>query len=203
MAAKHTSEPNLEVTVADRPSEPTERPVLTGLVALVGVGLVVGLLAGLTALMGTRVLGIGGGDGDSSGQATSGQSLFLPDPVETGDPSGPLMTLDPNLPTPTITTTDPATTETPDTGITLSAGQTQVSAMGQIDLTGTYPQGEGAILQVQRFEDGAWADFPVTVSVGDRTFATYVMTSRPGENKFRVVDTDKGTESNEVTVTVG
>lgn len=188
--------------MADRPSEPTERPVLTGLVALVGVGLVVGLLAGLTALMGTRVLGIGGGDGDSSGQATSGQSLFLPDPVETENPSGPLMTLDPNLPTPTVTPGD-ATATPADEGITLSVGQAQVSAMGQIDLTGVYPQGDGAILQVQRLEDGVWTDFPVTVSVGGQTFATYVMTSRPGENKFRVVDTDSGKESNEVTVTVG
>ena len=187
--------------MADRSSEPTERPVLSGLVALVGVGLVVGLLAGLTALMVTKVLGIGGGDGDSTQQASSGQSLFLPDPVETESPSGPLMTLDPGSPTPTPEATESSTA--PATGITLSAGQTQVSAMGQIDLTGTYPQGEGAILQVQRFENGAWGDFPVTVSVSGQTFATYIMTSRSGENKLRVVDTDTGTASNEVVVTVG
>ncbi len=189
--------------MADRPSEPTERPVLTGLVALVGVGLVVGLLAGLTALMGTKVLGIGGGDGSSTEQAASGQSLFLPDPVETEKPADPLLTLDPNLPTPSITPSGAASSTPPATGITLSVGQTQVAAMGQIDLTGVYPQGDGAILQVQRFEDGAWTDFPVTVSVGEQTFSTYVMTSRSGKNKFRVVDTDTAMESNEVVVTVG
>jgi hypothetical protein len=75
--------------------------------------------------------------------------------------------------------------------------------MEQIDLTGTYPTGEGAILQVQRFEDGAWEDFPVTMSVSNQTFSTYVQTSRPGENKFRVIDTDKDLFSNEVIVTVG
>ena len=74
--------------------------------------------------------------------------------------------------------------------------------MQQIDLTGTYQSGEGAILQVQRFEDGTWSDFPVTMSVSGGTFATYVQTGRTGENKFRVVDTDADVVSNEVTVTV-
>ena len=75
--------------------------------------------------------------------------------------------------------------------------------MQQIDLTGTYPTGEGAILQVQRFEAGAWQDFPVTMSVNGSTFATYVQTSRVGPNKFRVIDTETAKLSNEVTVTVG
>lgn len=189
--------------MADRPSEPTERPVLSGLVALVGVGLVVGLLAGLTALMGTKVLGIGGESSDTTDQATSGASLFLPDPVETQSPSGPLMTLDPNVPTPTLSPSGGASSSAPAEGITLAVGQAQVAPMSQIDLTGSYPQGEGAILQVQRLEDGAWADFPVTVSVGNGTFSTYVMTSRPGDNTFRVADTDSETTSNEVVVTVG
>ena len=132
---------DLETTVADRPSEPTERPVLSGLLALVGVGLVVGLLAGVTVLMGTKVLGIGGGDTDATDRSSSGQSLFLPDPVETENPGDPLLTLDPNLPTPSITPSDAASSSAPADGITLSVGQTQVSAMGQIDLTGVYPRG--------------------------------------------------------------
>ena len=75
--------------------------------------------------------------------------------------------------------------------------------MQQIDLTGSYPSGEGAILQMQRLENGDWTDFPVTMSVSGGTFATYVLTSRPGENKFRVIDTDTQKTSNEVVVTVG
>ena len=70
--------------------------------------------------------------------------------------------------------------------------------MQQIDLTGTYQAGEGAILQVQRIENGAWSDFPVTMSVSGGTFATYVQTSRTGPNKFRVIDTDSDVVSNEV-----
>jgi hypothetical protein len=75
--------------------------------------------------------------------------------------------------------------------------------MGQIDLTGTYPGGEGAILQVQRFENGSWQDFPASpVSVSDQTFSTYVQTGVPGLQRFRVVDTRTNKPSNEVRVTV-
>jgi hypothetical protein len=41
------------------------------------------------------------------------------------------------------------------------------------------------------------------MSVSGGTFATYVQTSRVGPNKFRVIDTDTQTTSNEITVTVG
>ena len=87
--------------------------------------------------------------------------------------------------------------------ISLSAGQTQVAPMGQIDLTGVYPGGEGAVLQVQKFVSGGWQDFPVTAVVSNETFATYVQTSAQGVNRFRVVDNDSETASNEVKVTVG
>ena len=83
------------------------------------------------------------------------------------------------------------------------AGTTAVAPMEQIDLTGTYPDGEGAVLQVQRFQGGAWADFNVTVVVSNQTFATYVQTSVVGLNRFRMVDTDSGAVSNEVRVRVG
>ena len=71
------------------------------------------------------------------------------------------------------------------------------------DLTGTYPTGEGAVLQVQRATDDTWVDFPVTVTVSGGQFSTYVQTGRPGPNRFRVIDTDTELASNEVTITVG
>ncbi|QCC76287.1 hypothetical protein [Nocardioides daphniae] len=184
--------------MTDRPTPIGERPVLAGLLALTGVAVVVGLLAGLTLLTGTKILGIGGGGGGSaSGQASAGETLYLPDPVETSGPDGPLITLD----------VDPTSAPTGDEDeaeeklseeerekqrkkreaerekITLSAGQSSVSAMQRIDLTGTYPAGSGAILQVQRFENGAWANFPVTVSVNNGSFGTYVMTGQSGETR--------------------
>jgi hypothetical protein len=193
-------------TVPDSPlPDSEEHPVAAGLLALVAVGLVVGLIAGLAALAGTRVMGLGGDN--ASAQTTSEQSLYLPKPQPTESPSGPLITLAPGE---TATPTEQPTQEPSATPskrakkeISLSASQTSVAPMEQIDLTGVYPGGEGAILQVQRFTSGSWQSFPVTVSVSDETFATYVQTSQSGVNRFRVVDTDSGLESNDVRITIG
>lgn len=184
-------------------SEREERPVLTGLVALVAVATVVGLLLGLAALAGSRVLGVDG-DQSAAGDSTRGESLYLPDPRPTSSGTGPLITLAPGEPTPSgDTEAGEEATKKQKREISLSAAQTQVSSFEQVDLTGSYPMGEGAILQVQRRESGTWQDFPVTMTVDGTTFSTYVQTSRPGVNQFRVVDTDTGTRSNSVKVRVG
>jgi hypothetical protein len=187
----------------DRVLNDEERPILTGLVALVSVALAVGLIVGISALVGTKVLGLGGDDHavDSGGGAT----LYLPTPQKTEAPSGPLITLAPGEPTPSGTSSvepsDSATAK-PKTEISLSASQTAVAKFEQIDLTGVYVGGEGAILQVQRLEDGSWQDFPETVSDSDSTFSTYVQTSRPGINEFRVIDLDSKRHSNSVRVKI-
>ena len=88
--------------------------------------------------------------------------------------------------------------------VNVAIAQARKTALGRFATAwGELRAGEGAILQVQRMESGAWSDFPVTMSVSGGTFATYVQTSRTGPNKFRVVDTDSDAVSNEVTVTVG
>ena len=48
-----------------------------------------------------------------------------------------------------------------------------------------------------------WTDFPATGSVSNETFQIPVQTSMLGTNRFRVVDTDSGLESDEVRVTIG
>lgn len=187
----------------DAPPSREGHPVLTGLLALVGVGVVVGLILGGGALVATKVLGIGD-DGAASDGTSSGQSMYLPDPEKTESASGPLVTLESD-PEASEETSEPEATEStkkPEESISLSAGQTDVSPMQQIDLTGTYPGGEGAILQVQRLEGGKWDDFPVTASVSNETFSTYIQTSQIGKNRFRMVDTDTGKTSNEVQVTI-
>jgi len=193
--------------VPDRILPDSEKhPVAAGLLALVGVGLVVGLIVGLAALIGTRMVGLGGDQ--AAAESTSDQSLYLPKPEKTTGPSGPLITLapgasespaaEPSSKGPSAKPPKPAKKE-----ISLSASQNSVAPMEQIDLTGVYPGGEGAILQVQRFTSGSWQAFPVTVSVSDETFATYVQTSQSGVNRFRVADTDSGLVSNDVRVTIG
>ncbi|MBC9732692.1 hypothetical protein [Nocardioides marmotae] len=182
-----------------------DRPVLSGLIALVGVGLVVGLVLGGVALGAVSVLGLGGDDG-GSGRSSDQQAFYLPKPQPTDEPDGPLITLAPEPGGDGSASAEPsesATTEAAEDEISLSAGQASVTPMQQIDLTGVYTGGEGAILQVQRFADGTWVDFPVTASVSNEMFSTYIQTGQLGENKFRVVDTSTGLESNEVTVTIG
>jgi hypothetical protein len=184
-----------------------DHPVLTGLVALVAVGLAVGLVLGGVAVAATSVLGIG--DEGSSQTASDDTDFYLPKPSPTEGPSGPLITLAPSTEEEGPSESAPAEpeeteeTEAAEGQITLSAGQTSVAPMQQIDLTGVYPGGEGAILQVQKFSSGAWQEFPVTAVVSNETFATFVQTSFQGVNRFRVVDNDTGVASNEVKVTVG
>ncbi len=181
-----------------------DRPVLTGLLALVGVGLAVGLVLGGGALAVTRVLGVDGGSATTA--TTDVASLYLPKPQKTDAPSGPLLTLgaDPKKGSaPSEKPEKPKKTKKAEGKISLSAGQTQVAPMGQIDLTGVYPGGEGRVLQVEKFVGGNWQDFPVTAVVSNETFTTFVQTSSQGVNRFRVVDNDSGTSSNDVRVTVG
>jgi hypothetical protein len=183
------------------PDPRRERPILTGLVALMGVAVVVGLILGGGALAATKLLGIGNDD-TASDDSTSGDSLYLPPPEKTTAPSGPLVTLASPDQTETSEAPEKSESKEPETEISLSAGQTEVSPMEQIDLTGVFPGGEGAILQVQRFEGGKWEDFPVTASVSNETFSTYIQTSQAGVNRFRVVDTDSRKASNEVRVKI-
>ena len=181
-----------------------DHPVLAGLLALVGVGLVVGMVLGFGALAASQVLGLD--QGTETAATTARQSMYLPRPAKTKVPKGPLITLEPGAGGSGEHSSKPAKkpnkTKAPRKEISLSAGQTSVGAMEQIDLTGVYPRGEGSILQIQRFSAGSWQDFPVTASVSNETFSTYVQTSQPGVNRFRVVDTDSDLTSTEVRITV-
>ena len=184
----------------DQPDEKRRHPVLSGIAALVGVSLVVGALLGGVTLVGTRAAGL---DDSTTSGASDSATLYLPKPKRTKAPSGPEVTLNTQEAetAPSEASSEPAE-QKPAKEISLSAGQTAVPPMGRIDLTGVYPGGEGAVLQVQKFS-GGWKDFPVTAVVSNATFTTYVQTSYAGVNKFRVVDSDTGKASNPVQVTVG
>ena len=172
-------------------------PVISGLAALVGVGVVVGILVSGGALAATSLLGLNSGDDD--GTASSQQSMYLPKPSDTAQESGPQITLQPGEETPSGPTSSDAV---PEFAISLSAAATEVGPMEEIYLTGVYPGGEGAVVQVQRFENDKWEDFPVDASVSGETFSTYVQTAKLGVNKFRVRDTSGPDVSNEVTVKI-
>lgn len=198
------------------PSDPTpevDRPVLNGLVALVAVALGVGLILGLVALVATSQLGLGdsGGGSDAAG---GGETMSIPAEFESTGEAGPRITLATEDPEESGSaasddvTEEPTATETTedvqqDDEISLQAAANSVAAGERIYFSGVYPAGEGAILWVQRFENGGWADFPASVGVTNGTFSSYVFTGQSGLNRFRVVDRDTGTASNEIRVTVG
>jgi len=176
-----------------------EHPILHGLAALVAVTVAIGLLFGAAALVASKGLGLGETDTTAEDTGGGAQSMYLPKPSETNLSTGPLVTLAPGEEETPGSTGSAA----PATAIVLTAGQTAVAPMQQIDLTGTYTGGEGAVLQVQRFEAGSWQDFPVTARVNGGSFTTYIQTGQGGETRFRMADTDSGATSNEVVITIG
>ena len=172
-----------------------DRPVLAGLLALVGVAVVIGLLGGLAVIVGVKATGIDG-TATATDESAAPSTFNLPQPSDTGS----------SIPPPEDSVepgTGEESSEAPAEAISLTVVQQSVSPMQNIDITGTYQAGEGAILQVQRLEGDTWSDFPVTIPVSGGTFGSYVQTGRVGPNQFRVIDTDTQAISNEITVTVG
>ncbi len=188
---------------APRSARDGQHPVLTGLIALVAVAVAVGLVLGGGALLATQVLGLDGDEGPTT-ETTAKQSMYLPEPRKTEADSGPLITLAPDPDGPISQfSSDPSKKKKKDEDtISLSADESSVGSMEQINLRGVYPGGEGSVLQVQQFEGGAWGEFPVFATVTNETFATFIQTGQPGLNRFRVIDTDTGEVSNEIRVTI-
>jgi hypothetical protein len=190
-----------QLEVGARVSADENRPVLAGLLALVGVAVAVGLVAAVAVVAGAHVLGLGGGHaagvaGDASG------TMVVPKPRKTQPADGPSITLG-SEPTSAPTKTSKPTIHKLKKQISLQAGESSVSPMGRIDLTGTYPGGEGAVLNVQKFSNGSWQDFySISATVTNSQFATYIQTGTPGVNRFRVIDSDTQKASNEVRVTI-
>lgn len=177
-----------------------ERPVLFGLLALVAVAVAVGLVASVVFVAGAHVAGLGGGKA-AAVAGDGGATLDVPKPQKTPPASGPSITLG-TSPT-SGTTSPPPKIKKPKKQISLQAGQSSVKPMGRIDLTGTYPGGEGAVLNVQKFSNGSWQDFySISATVTNGTFSTYIQTGTPGMNRFRVIDSDTHLASNEVRVQI-
>jgi hypothetical protein len=178
-----------------------ERPVIAGLVALVAVAAAVGLVAAGVIVVATHALGLGGGGGSLLG-SDQGATLDVPRPQKTKPANGPSITLGSN-PTSSGASHSVPKIHKLKKQISLQAGQSTVAPMGRIDLTGTYPGGEGAVLNVQKFSNGTWQDFySISATVTNGTFSTYIQTGTPGLNRFRVIDSDTKLASNEVRVRI-
>ncbi|MGY2876669.1 hypothetical protein ACVW00_003859 [Marmoricola sp. URHA0025 HA25] len=172
-----------------------QQQVYAVVVKIVGVAVAVGLVIGIGAWLMVKALGLDSADSTSLGVAQVDPVTPLPSsalPVPTGS----------DLPTPDNTgLVSPGATVSGD--LFLSASPVLVSPSERINLTGRWAGHDNESLLVQRFENGQWADFGVQVRVNLGTFETYVLTSRTGDQRFRVFEPDSQTASNEVTVTVG
>lgn len=187
----------------DRDMEPDDdtswrRQLVIGLGALVAISLLVGGIVGALAVGAAKLSGIESAGGGPAVEP----SLYIP----TGEPS----TTPESYPDPTAPDRSPTAepSESPEPSpskpsrrISLQVFPTEVSPGERINFSGLYPAGEGATLQVQRFE-GSWSDFPVTANVRGGIFTTYIVTSRTGEARYRVLDIGSGRASNAVTVTI-
>lgn len=172
-----------------------QQEITAVIVKVLGVAVAIGLVIGLAAWIMVKAVGLNTG---GTSDATAGGSR----------PVAPLPTTALPVPSASAPTDNPGLVTTtpsgPGTGdLYLSASPVFVKPMERINLTGQWPGHDNEGLLVQRLEGGQWSDFGVQVSVDVGTFATYVMTGRAGDQKFRVYDPASKTASNEVTVTVG
>jgi hypothetical protein len=170
------------------------KQLMVGAAVLVVVGLLVGGIVGLIALKAADVAGFGKTHAPETG-------VTIPTKNTPRAPKGTGHTQPPAT-EPGSTTNTKKPRQHPRTGIRLTASPDQASTYQRVNLTGTYPSGAGATLQVQRLEGGNWVDFPTSASVSGGSFSTYVETGRSGPNKFRVFDAGSGRASNVVTVVI-
>lgn len=158
------------------------------------------------------VIGIGigllGGFGGAAVLRAVGLKDLEPVPVSTtADAVQPSVSTSASAsPSPTPATSPSATaTDEPDEEASLVANPRRVAPGQRITLSGELAEGEpGARLQVQRKENGSWADFPVQGTLdSSQEFDMQISTSRTGRQEFRILiaGTDIATPS--VTVTIG
>lgn len=161
--------------------------------AFVKIGVVIVALAVLV-LVGAKLMvsALGLDEGSSTTGGSSAPSVAGLPSTALPNPSDSPVT-DPSESSPTAEPTGP---------LQLTVTPVLVRPMDRINLTGQYPGQDTVTLQVQRQENGAWNDFPVSVKVSMGTFSTFVMTGRSGDSTFRVFDPAKNVASNPVTVTV-
>jgi hypothetical protein len=185
----------------DNEDQPWASQLLVTFGVMLVVALIVGAILGIIALAGSNAVGMGSvvaGD-------TGAPSLYFP----TGSPTtkleespGPILT----SASPSTGTTAPPPSSTQPAqvrSISLQAYPAHVRPGERINLSGTYPGHEGATLQIQRLEAGVWRDFPVDTHVSGGLFATYIITSRTGMTKLRMLDKANGAKSNTASVNIG
>jgi hypothetical protein len=175
----------------DERSEQVRNALLKALGVFVAIAVVIAL--GTVFMVHALGLNEGDDDGPLGAASTSSPSPLptkaLPVPSQSASPS--------DQPSGAATPTDGA-----DGDIQLEVSPVIASPMERINLTGTYKGADNQLLQIQRYDDGTWTNFDAKTTVRVGTFATYIMTGRAGENRFRVFDPKANKGSNVILVTI-
>ena len=143
-------------------------------------------------------------DHDSSG-FVGGPVPVSPIPQQTATPTpDDSSTLDAGLPT---LSEPPAPTDTPPPdavppGLMLTIHPTVLRSGQTFTVSGTYAGRDGVQLQLQRLENGIWADYPNDISVSMGTYETTASSTMTGTNSFRVYDQTANRWSNVVSILV-
>ncbi|TCC57409.1 hypothetical protein E0H73_28880 [Kribbella pittospori] len=87
--------------------------------------------------------------------------------------------------------------------ITMKSDKASAKAWTKVSFTGkTSGIARNTVVQVQRFENGKWVNFPATTKVTSKaTYSVWVKSGRVGVNKFRVVSAKTASASVNVTIT--
>jgi hypothetical protein len=190
-------------TPDDREDDPG-RALAWALATMLGVAVVVGLCIGGAMVAVAQVGGLTDQTGDG-GEAAAPASLYMPSYVPTEGSGDEGFDIPGPEDSPSALPSDDGAEPEATRGdtITLFVAPQNVSPGERINFNGVYTDGEGARLQIQRKEGGAWTDFPVDATVRGGSFETWIQTSRTGATKFRVFDAATNRASNVVTVTIG
>lgn len=170
-----------------------QKQLLIGVVMLLVVGGLIGVVVAVAGLKAADLAGIG----ETKHTTSSGQRLHVPRNVGTHRTGG--SSRHPASSAPTGTARHQPHSRR---SFSLTASPTTARTLQKINLTGSYKAPDGTTLQVQRREDGGWADFPTTAHVVGGSFATYIETTHIGANHLRMTDKANGRSSNVATVVV-
>lgn len=173
------------------------RIALVTLVVIVGI-----LLAGkvLVAKLGLH------GDSETNG-FVGGPVPVSPIPEATATPSAsPTDSTVDDSPLPALSE-PPAPTDIPPSepvppGLVLTISPTSVRSGQTFNISGTYAGRDGVQLQLQRLENGIWADYPNDITVTMGSYSTTAESTMAGTNSFRVYDQTADRWSNVVSVLV-
>lgn len=87
-------------------------------------------------------------------------------------------------------------------GLVLTITPTSVGSGQTFTVSGTYAGRDGVPLQLQRLENGIWADYPNQINVSMGTYSTTASSTMTGTNSFRVYDQASNRPSNVVSILV-